>query len=140
MSSLLIFSPKCKHSMQTIDFIQKNHQLKAMVKYHNVNELGVPHQYRDRIKSVPTLLTSNGKLLVGSEVIQWLDSLLPQEITSCDLSSGLGLCSLTDESGNDNLFSLDSYGQSLQPAMTPELEAKIKQNVSEAYNQGSGGR
>ena len=140
MSSLLIFSPKCKHCMQVIDYIQKNNQLKALVKYHNVNELGVPQQYRDQLKSVPTLLTSNGKLLVGSEVIQWLDSLLPHEITNCDLSGGLGICSLSDDTGDDNLFSLDNYGQSLQPAMTPQLEARIKQNVSDAYTQGSDGR
>ena len=137
MSSLLIYSPRCKHSMETIEYIQKKPQLKALVKYHNVNELGVPQQYRDQIKSVPTLLTSNGKLLVGSEVIQWLESLLPNEIMNCDLMGGVGICSLSDESGNDNLFSLDNYGQSLQPAMTPQLEARIKQNVSEAFNQGN---
>ena len=50
------------------------------------------------------------------------------------MGSGVQLCSLEDETCEDNMFSLDNYGQSLQPIMTPELEAKIKQNVTDAYS------
>jgi hypothetical protein len=32
-------------------------------------------------------------------------------------------------------FELDNYGSTLQPAMTPELEAKINRSVSDAFNQ-----
>ena len=39
-----------------------------------------------------------------------------------------------DGEGIDELFNLDSYGMSLQPAMTKELEEKINQSVSDAYN------
>jgi len=99
-----------------------------------VNTLGIPQQYKGKITSVPTLLTSNGKFLVGSEVIQWFTSLLPNDISNCDImGSGVQLCSIDDETCDDNFFSLDNYGQSLQPIMTPELEAKIKQNVTDAY-------
>ena len=38
------------------------------------------------------------------------------------------------DDGDGSFFSLDSYGQSLQPAMTKELEAKISRNVGEAFN------
>ena len=135
-SSLLIYSPKCKHSLEVIKFINNNKQLQQFVKFHNVNELGIPVQYRTQIKSVPTLLTSNGKMLVGGEVQQWFISLLPNEITNCDIGGGcLNTCSLDDETGDDNFFNLENYGQSLQPVLTPELQAKISKNVSDAYQE-----
>ncbi len=134
MSSLLIFSHKCKHSNSVLQFIKSNPQVAPLVKFHDVNALGIPQQYKSKITSVPTLLTSNGKFLIGSEVIQWFTSLLPNEISNCDVTgSGLQLCSLEDGTCEDNMFNLDNYGQSLQPIMTPELEAKIKQNVTDAY-------
>ena len=40
---------------------------------------------------------------------------------------------MTSLDGNDkdaNMFYLDNYGQSLQPAMTKELEEKISRDVS----------
>jgi len=49
----------------------------------------------------------------------------------------LGGCSTTTldgREGSGDLFGLDDYGRSLQPAMTPELEDKISQSVSDAYN------
>ena len=134
MSSLLIYSPKCKHSMDVINFIKEHSQFKQMVRYHNVNTQGIPEQYRSQIKSVPTLLTANGKLLIGSEVLQWFESFLPNEISNCDLGGcSMGTCSLTDDNdnGNDNIFNLENYGQSLQPVMTEALKAKITKNVSD---------
>jgi hypothetical protein len=81
------------------------------------------------------MLTKNGKLLVGNEIKQWLGSLLPNEITNCTLSGGMcGLSSLDDEDDDDSVFLLDNYGQSLQPAMTSELQARISQDVSESFN------
>ena len=38
-----------------------------------------------------------------------------------------------DGESSTELFGLDQYGRSLQPAMTPELEAKISRSVSDAY-------
>ena len=134
MSSLLIYSPKCKHCEKIFIFLESKPQLKQMVKFHNVNQLGIPHQYKEHIKSVPTLLTSNQKFLVGNEIIQFFTSLLPSEITNMDISgSGLNVTSLSGEESYDNYFELSSYGQSLQGAMTPELEAKISRNVQESY-------
>ena len=79
------------------------------------------------------MLTQNGKMLVGAEIKAWLESLLPvQELESCDF----GTCGMTtlDGEGTDSIFSLDSYGQSLQPPMTAELQEKISKEVkSGAY-------
>lgn len=131
--SLLIFSPKCKHSIDVIEYINRNEQLKQIVQFHNVNAMGIPPQYKNKINRVPTLLTRNGKILVGKEIYNWLESLLPSaEIESCDF----GTCSMTTLTGEGNgtAFNLDDYGISLQPPMTPELEAKINKDVNTAYS------
>ena len=132
--ALLIYSTKCKHSMDIVTFISETPQLKQIVKLHNVNQFGIPPQYQGKITSVPTMLTQNGKLLVGSEVRQWLTSLLPvQELTTCDVYGKCNMSSL-DGSEGDDFFELNNYGQSLQPAMTPEIQAKISRSVAEAYD------
>jgi len=131
--SLLIFSNKCKFSMEVIDFLNQNPQLKQIVSFHNVNIKGIPENVKGKITRVPTMLTKTGKFLVGKEIITWLNSLLPvKNVEFCDF----GKCSMTNLSGENNsvIFNLDDYGTSLQPPMTPELEAKINRDVSEAYS------
>lgn len=136
--SLLIYSPRCKHSMEVIEYINQHKQLKQIVHYHNINTQGIPPAYRNKISRVPTMLTKNGKILVGGEIKNWLDSLLPtEELSNWGFSGG---CSMTTLDGDDNdtsVFSLDNYGQSLQPAMTRELEEKINRDVSKgtAYSE-----
>lgn len=130
--SLLIYSPRCKHSMDIIQYIDNQAQLKQLVHYHNVNTQGIPKQYKSKITRVPTMLTKNGKILVGNEIKNWLDSLLPKKEIE---HGGFGgaVCSMTSLDGNGrdpNMFYLDNYGQSLQPAMTKELEEKINRDVS----------
>jgi hypothetical protein len=77
--SLLIYSPRCKHSMEVIEYINQHKQLKQLVHYHNINTQGIPPAYRNKITRVPTMLTKNGKILVGNEIKNWLDSLLPNK-------------------------------------------------------------
>ena len=118
--------------MEIIEYINSKSQLKQLVNYHNVNTQGIPPAYRNKITRVPTLLTKNSKILVGNEIKNWLESLLPnKEIEHCGV--GGGWCSMTSLDNNENendLFSLDNYGQALQPAMTRELEEKINRDVS----------
>jgi hypothetical protein len=117
--------------MEVIEYIGKHLQLKQLVHLHNVNTQGIPSNYKNKINRVPTMLTKNGKILVGNEIKNWLDSLLPRrEIEHGGFGGG---CSMTTLDGNDkdsNMFYLDSYGQSLQPAMTKELEEKINRDVA----------
>ena len=137
-STILIFSPKCKHCNDVINFLESNPQLKSMVQFHNVNQLGIPPQFKMKIKSVPTLVTqTNNKILVGKEIIQWFTSLLPSNITN-HIVGGRGLLTTNLGGGNDDddsFFSLNSYGRSLQGAITPELEAKINRNVTDAFQE-----
>jgi len=117
--------------MDIIEYIQGHTQLKQLVHFHNVNTQGIPKNYQNKINRVPTMLTKNGKILVGNEIKNWLDSLLPKK----DIEHGGfgGSCSMTTLDGNDrypNMFYLDNYGQSHQPAMTKVLEEKINRDVS----------
>tara|TARA_B110000914_G_C15353394_1_gene394996 strand:+ start:108 stop:494 length:387 start_codon:yes stop_codon:yes gene_type:complete len=118
--------------MDVIEYVNKHQQLKQLVKYHNINTLGVPPNYRNKINRVPTMLTKNGKILVGNEIKNWLDSLLPAKDVEHGSIGGFGgsMSTLDGKDNNSNMFSLDSYGQSLQPAMTKELEEKIGRDVS----------
>ena len=121
--SILIYSTRCQHCMKIIEFIQANPPLAPMVNFHDVNKMGVPEQHRASITSVPTLITTNGKMLVGSEVHAWLESLLPTEISQHNTyNSTLG--------ADCDYFEMNMYGQSLQPPLTPHLEKKINADVS----------
>ena len=130
--SLLIYSPRCKHSMDVIEYINKVPQLKQLVSYHNINTQGIPQNYKNKIDRVPTMLTKNGKILVGNEIKNWLDSLLPKKEVENGSIGGFGgsMFSLEGGENNSDMFCLDDYGQSLQPAMTKELEEKINREVS----------
>ena len=79
------------------------------------------------------MLTKNGKLLVGNEIKNWLESLLP--IKEVEMA-GFGTCAMTtlEGEGTDDMFGIDDYGISLQPPMTTELEEKISRSVNDAYN------
>lgn len=139
--SLLIYSPKCSHSNDLIDYLNRHPEFKNHVKFHNINTHGIPPQFRTKVKSVPTLLTTNGKILVGREIKNWFESLLPnKEITNCDFRGGK--CSFSSLDDDDEEygygFSIDSYGQSLQPAMTPDLQERITRDVKDAYTDANG--
>lgn len=118
--------------MDVVDYINKHQQLKQLVHYHNVNTQGIPPNYQNKINRVPTMLTKNGKILVGNEIKNWLDSLLPaKEVTHSSIGAfGCSMTSLDDDVPQTDLFSLDDYGRSLQPPMTKELEEKISREVS----------
>jgi|TARA_B100002019_G_scaffold129154_1_gene111125 hypothetical protein len=132
--SLLIFSPKCKHSVEVVKFISKHQQLQQIVQFHNVTIHGIPPEFKTKITRVPTMLTKNGKLLVGREIHNWLESLLPvEELETCGFG-GINSTTLTGEPTGE-MFGLDQYGISLQPPMTKELQEKISRKVEDvAYS------
>jgi hypothetical protein len=130
--ALLLFSTKCSHSNDILKFINKEPQLKSIVRLHDIGVHGVPAQLRDHVKSVPTLVTNKNQILVGSEVKNWLQSLIPPaEFVNCNLTDGYcSMASLADDDDVGNFFDLGNYGQSLQPFMTPELQEKISKKVA----------
>ena len=130
--SLLIYSPRCKHSMDVIEYINQHQQLKQLVRYHNVNTQGIPPSYKNKINRVPTMLTQNGKILVGNEIKNWLDSLLPPiEVVHSPIGGfGCGMTTLDGDAPTSDIFSIEDYGRALQPPMTKELEQKISRDVN----------
>jgi hypothetical protein len=126
--ALLVYSDKCKYSQEIIGFIKTQPALIEIVRFHNVTTSGVPSK---KITRVPTLVTNEGKMCVGAEVKAWLVSMIPTDFESWDCSGGLR--QNLDGSETTGMFELERYGESLQPMLTPELEAKIAMNVQEAY-------
>jgi hypothetical protein len=128
--ALLVYSDKCPFSQEIITFIKAQPALIEIIRFHNVTTHGVPSK---KITRVPTIVTNDGNMKVGAEVKSWLNSMIPCDFESWDCSGGL--CSNLDGSENAGLFELDMYGSTLQPSMTPELEAKISMSVTDAYQQ-----
>lgn len=127
--ALLVFSDKCKWSMETIEYIKAQPALLEIVRFWNVNTQGVPSK---QVTRVPTLVTNEGKMHVGKEVRAWLESMVPCEFESwCNDK----LCSNIDGTERETLFELDHYGKSLQPRLTPELESRIAKSVQDAYQE-----
>jgi len=114
--------------MEIIQFIKTQPTLIEIVRFHNISTQGVPSK---KITKVPTLVTNNGDMKVGGEVKTWLVSMIPVEFESWDSTNNF--VSNLDGSESRTLFELDSYGESLQPVLTPELEAKIAMSVTDAY-------
>ena len=136
MSAILIYSNRCKHCNNVIKFIQSNPEFGSMLKYHDVNTKGIPPQFKDKITSVPTLITTSGKFMVGGEVKTWLESLLPNDVETMDLYSDISMGSLDNpDASGGGFFELEAYGRSLQPALTPELEERISADVKSSYQQ-----
>lgn len=126
----LVYSDKCQYSAQVIKDIQANPALLHIVRFHNVTTHGVPSK---QVTRVPTLMTNDGKLLVGQEVRAWLQSMVPvAEVEGTARGLATTMLDGSDDPVGD-MFSLDHYGASLAPPMTPDLEKRISQKVQEAY-------
>jgi hypothetical protein len=101
-----------------------------MLRFHNVTTQGRPKT--EKVTRVPTLITSSGQILVGAEVKNWLESMIPQEIEMWD-GAGVFCATLDGDEGGPDMFSLDAYGTSMQPMLTAELKEKINKDPKEAY-------
>ncbi len=129
MSGVLIFSEKCPYCMEVLNFIKDHPILIPMVKTHEISRNGVP----EGITRVPAIITSHGERHVGIEVLRWLENMIPTSFEGkCSMEGGA--CPFDepfDEIGDG--FPLDSYGMSLSPHITKDLQQKIDKPLGEAY-------
>ena len=125
--ALLVYSAKCKFSNEILSFIKTQPALTEIVRLHEIGAQGVPSK---KITRVPTLVTNDGKMHVGSDVKSWLESMVPDTIEMWE-SSGSFISNL-DGSENSGMFTLERYGKSLQPEITPELKKRIESNVTDS--------
>jgi hypothetical protein len=127
---LLVYSQNCVHSGNIIEYIRSQQVLLNIVRFHNINTNGVPNG----LTRVPALITKDGATIIGGDVKTYLDGLLPTTIDSTNISSGkLGAYAIDGTINNGDIFSIDSFGSSLAPPMTKDLEDKIGRNVQDAY-------
>ena len=134
--AMLVYSDRCPFSTQVIQEIRENPSLVHVIRFHNVSVSGVPSK---QITRVPTLITNDGRLIVGNDVRKWIESMKPQEIVEEFDQSGLATSMLdeTDTHESGNFFDIDNFHKTLAPPMTRELEEKISKKVQEAYSAGS---
>jgi len=128
--ALLVFSDKCNFCFEVLNVIKQNPSLGQMLRYHNVTTQGRPNT--DKVKRVPTLITADGQVLVGAEVKNWLESMIPSDIEMWE-GAGVFSASIDGGEGGPDMFSLDAYGTSMQPMLTSELKEKINKDPKEAY-------
>ncbi len=131
----LVYSDRCPYSSQVIQEIRETPALLHIIRFHNVTTQGIPSR---QITRVPTLVTNDGKLLVGQEVRAWIESMKPNQIVEEFDQSGLATASIddSDETNTGNFFDLNHYGSTLAPPMSRELQEKISRKVSDGvqYN------
>lgn len=135
--ALLFYSLRCNHCVKLLDIVDKEKSLQSVLSFHDVNQGPIPQQLVPYVKNVPTLFTKDNKVLTGKEIFDWVKSIIPpkeEELTGMSVSYGTGL---DNNEGGGDMFDLDSYSVPLAPEITPELQAKIDKNVSDAYNLAS---
>lgn len=129
--ALLVYSDKCRYCVETLSYIKTQPSLLQILRFHNVSTQGVPS---GKITRVPSLVTNDGKLYEGGDVRDWLESMIPMDITSYTDTS-FAVTNLDDmESTNSSMFDLDMYGVPLQPHLTPDLKKKIEKRVNDALS------
>lgn len=126
--ALLVFSDRCQYCTEILKLIEREPAIQPVLRFWNITTQGVPSK---KITRVPTLVTNEGKMMVGAEVKNWIESMLPTEIESFNNNSFV--FNLDGSDTSDNVFNLEKYGASLQPTLTPELEARISEDTSIAY-------
>ena len=128
--ALLVYSDKCNFCVETLNYVKTQPELLQILRFHNVATNGIPSQ---RITRVPTLVTNEGKMYVGSEVRTWLESMVPMDIASFS-NDGFSITNLDESEEPGNFFDIDMYGVPLQPVLSPELNNKINRKVNDAIS------
>lgn len=128
--ALLVYSDKCNFCVETLNYVKTQPELLQILRFHNVSTNGIPSQ---RITRVPTLVTNEGKMYVGSEVRTWLESMVPMDIASFS-NDGFSITNLDESEEPGNFFDIDMYGVPLQPVLSPELNNKINRKVNDAIS------
>jgi hypothetical protein len=121
--------------MNVIDFIKENKPLHNLVTFHDVNVKGIPPKLHNKITTVPVLVTKDGGILTGKDIIPWFQNLLPSEFTG--MGGGMNSQNLDGNDEVGDFFALDDYSKELAPPMTKDIQNKIDMKVNDAYTSRS---
>ena len=126
----LVYSDRCKYCADIIQYIRENPILGRVVGFHDIAR-GIPKG----VDRVPTLITSQGNMILGGDIKEWLYNMIPQpEVESLGPSMSLaGYDNTADDVVPSDMFDIDDYGRPLQPMITPDLERKINASVQDAF-------
>lgn len=100
----LFYSPKCQHSNQLIQVIQKNQQLAKLIVPVNIhqNVKNLPPQ----LQGVPAILV-NGQILYGTDTFKWVQMQVPPDSRPENKNDGPAASKQADE---NELETLDICG------------------------------
>jgi hypothetical protein len=129
MVATLFVSEKCEACLAVVGFIRDHPILIPMIKPHDINRQGVP----SGLKRVPALLQDNGEVLIGKEVLRWLENMIPVKFEGNAREVGAYIDEVYDGVGDS--FALDSYGIQLAPPMTKDLENKISKDPKALFKE-----
>lgn len=122
----LIYSERCSHCKELLEFIDSNNELQQVTRFHDVNRSGVPRG----VTRVPTLVKMDGTVLVGRDISEYFESII---VPTCEGASSNFGTTIDGSQTEEGIFSIDNYGASLAPRMTKDLEAKIKADVKSSF-------
>lgn len=126
MTSVLVYSMKSPFCVELLNFINEHEVFKTIIKFHDVNAHGVPNG----ITRVPSLITNEGKVIIGGDIKTFLDGFVLADIEPVDSSTGTFGIDGNDMSGN--WFDIERFGQTLKPTITKEIEEKISVKLEDA--------
>ena len=123
----LIYSNRCKHSVDLLRFISENSEVRDTIQMHNVDTEGAPMG----VTHVPTLVTQD-KVYIGGDALGWLKE---QCASTVPAASGDGMSfidldgkqDISQPGGPSNLMDL---GTPLAAPMTEEHRKKMAQKVA----------
>jgi len=122
----LFYSERCKFCYDIIEFIKTKPALHSIVRYHNVEEGGIPQG----VTKVPSLVTSDGKLYVGKQVREYLQSLVPDTVERFQFTNAK--MKRLDNKLPGKYFSVNDYGNRIvKPEITEELKAKVERPIAD---------
>jgi hypothetical protein len=79
-------STRCAHSKMLLDIVQRAPQLKTAFLLVDVDL--IPAHHREKLAYVPTLVMSDGSVLVGAQAVQWASKYIVQEEDHHTIKSG----------------------------------------------------
>lgn len=128
--NVLVISKKCvANCVPLVKYIQSKPELTKIIKIHDIHDNGVP----SGVKRVPTLIKQDGTLLIGGDIKTYLDSFV-DSIPNIEANGNRFGFDIGGETDDGTYCSLNSYGKSLAPEMTKELEEKINQKLEDAMS------
>ena len=87
-------STRCQHSKVLLDTIKKAPQLRSAFLLIDVDLM--PAQHRQKLSYVPTLVLSDGSVMVGAQAVQWASKYVVEDSSSKTAGGGGGASSNDD--------------------------------------------